>query len=164
MKEKIAIVTGANRGIGLEVVTQLAVKGVMVILTARDEVKGKAACEQLRHEGLPVRFHQLDVTNEESIQSLTQFLQDEFRRVDVLVNNAGIAIDGGKSSVDIDMATVRKTMETNFYGPLQLSQALIPLLQKSEGCFELDATAKGRDYPSNRCTDSKAGRRQPGLS
>ena len=132
MKDKIAIVTGANRGIGFEIARQLALSGVTVVLTARDEAKGKAACDKLRQQGLNVRFHQLDVTNEKSVLSLAEDLRLEFGKIDILVNNAGIGIDEGKSTLNIDMDTVRKTMETNFYGPFQVSQALIGLMQRSQ--------------------------------
>jgi NAD(P)-dependent dehydrogenase (short-subunit alcohol dehydrogenase family) len=130
MKEKIAVVTGANRGIGLEIVRQLAEKGATVVLTARDAGNGKTAGEQFQHKGFPVRFHQLDVTDIESIGRLTRYLQDEFGRADILVNNAGIAIDDNKSSLDVDIATVRKTMETNFFGPIQVSQAFASSMVK----------------------------------
>ena len=132
MKDKIAIVTGANRGIGFEIVKQLAKEGVTVVLTGRDKAKGKVACEKLTQQRLDVRFHQLDVTNENSIQRLAEHMRDEFGRVDILVNNAGIEIDEGKSTLNIDIETVRKTMETNFYGPFQVCQALIPLMQQSQ--------------------------------
>ncbi len=132
MKDKIAIVTGANRGIGFEIARQLAQKGVTVVLTARDEAKGKAACDRLTQQGLNVHFHPLDVTNEKSVLSLAEDLRLEFGKIDILVNNAGIGIDEGKSTLNIDMDTVRKTMETNFYGPFFVSQALIGLMQQSQ--------------------------------
>ncbi|MFO7966644.1 MAG: SDR family oxidoreductase [Archaeoglobaceae archaeon] len=132
MDKRIAVVTGANRGIGFEVTKELAQKGLKVILTARKESKGKRAAQELRDKGLDVVFHQLDVTEEDSIQQLASYLENELDRLDVLVNNAGISIDGDKTTVDIDMETVRKTMETNFYGPFRVSQTLLPLLLKSE--------------------------------
>jgi len=121
MNNRIALVTGANRGIGLEIVRQLANKGWKVILTARDETKGRQASEQLKTEGPAVEFRILDVADPESIQRLKENLETTFGRLDVLVNNAGIFIDGNKTSLDVDMKTVRETMETNFFGPSPLS-------------------------------------------
>jgi NAD(P)-dependent dehydrogenase (short-subunit alcohol dehydrogenase family) len=131
MNQKIAIVTGANRGIGLEISRQLGQLGVKVIMTARNEEKGKAAYSQLKKEGLDVHFHALDVTNEESIQKLAFDVKEQFGSLDILINNAGIYIDGKHSVLEMDIDTVRKTMETNVYGPLRLSQVLSPLLQEN---------------------------------
>jgi NAD(P)-dependent dehydrogenase (short-subunit alcohol dehydrogenase family) len=132
MNQRIAVVTGANRGIGFEIVRQLSKKGWKVILTARDEAKGLQASGRLKAEGLDVEFHVLDVTDPGSIRRLKEDLEKTQGRLDVLVNNAGIFIDGNKTSLNVDMKTVRETMETNFIGPFQLSQALLPLLLKSD--------------------------------
>jgi NAD(P)-dependent dehydrogenase (short-subunit alcohol dehydrogenase family) len=130
-KDRIAVVTGANRGIGLEIVRQLARKGLKVYLTARDPGKGERAKKSLEEEGLKVAFHPLDVTDGESIRRLADTLQSEEGVVDVLVNNAGVFLDDNRSSLNVPMATVRKTIETNLYGPLRVSQALVGLLSKS---------------------------------
>ncbi len=128
--KKIAVVTGGNLGIGFEACRQLATKGIKVILTSRDEAKGKAAAEKLQAEGLDVIAHPLDVTSAESCDRLAQFLGDLFGRVDVLVNNAGVYLDSGSGVFNTRVDTLRQTMETNVYGPLQLSQALIPLMKE----------------------------------
>ncbi len=130
VERKIALVTGANRGIGLEICRQLARRGVKVILTARDEHKGRAACEELNREGLDVVFHQLDVTDPISIERVADYVEREFGRLDILVNNAGIFMDKGVAGLDVDLETVRKTMETNVYGPLVLCQTFIPLMRR----------------------------------
>ncbi|MGK5085100.1 SDR family NAD(P)-dependent oxidoreductase, partial [Bdellovibrionota bacterium FG-1] len=109
--KKVAVVTGANRGLGLETCRQLAAQGYQVVLTARDETKGKAAVENLRKKGHEVLFHRLDVTDSESISTLTQWLEKELKRVDVLVNNAGIYVR------EPTIEGIRKAMETNVYGP-----------------------------------------------
>jgi NAD(P)-dependent dehydrogenase (short-subunit alcohol dehydrogenase family) len=101
------------------------------VLTARDEAKGRRAVEELRRRGLDAAFHRLDVTDPESIRRLADSLKKEHGRVDVLVNNAGILLDEDKSVLDVGIAVVRGTMETNFFGPLLLTQALLPLLRKS---------------------------------
>jgi NAD(P)-dependent dehydrogenase (short-subunit alcohol dehydrogenase family) len=129
IERNIAVVSGANRGIGFEISRQLARQGIHVIVTSRDEAKGQAACEKLAGEGLDVRYHQLDVTDEASIQRLGQFLRREYDRLDILVNNAAIMPDR-RGALEIDLDTVRHTMETNVYGPLRLCQVLVPLMKR----------------------------------
>jgi NAD(P)-dependent dehydrogenase (short-subunit alcohol dehydrogenase family) len=135
---KIAVVTGANRGLGLETCRQLAQSGLTVVLTSRDRTKGQAAAGKLQKKDLDVTFHPLDVTDAESIARLREFIAGEYGGLDVLVNNAGVFLDpiGGSdpaasSVLRADIATVRNSMETNLYGPLRLCQALIPLMQGS---------------------------------
>ena len=158
--QKVAVVTGGNRGLGFEASRQLAKKGYQVILTSRDEAKGKAAAQKLQAEGLNVIFHALDVTNDESSQKLAEFLHEQFGKLDVLVNNAAIYIDSqtsGNSVFDAKIDTLRQTMETNVYGVLQVTQALIGLMQKqnygrivnvSSGAGQL--TDMGSGYPAYR--------------
>lgn len=129
--ERIAVVTGGNRGIGLEICRQLADKGVRVVLTARDRGRGEKAAGDLKRQGLDVDFHLLDVTDSATTRDLADYLDRTFGRVDVLVNNAGIFIDDDYGSADVPEQIVRKTFETDFFGPLLVSQALIPLLRKS---------------------------------
>lgn len=128
--KKIVLVTGANRGIGLEICRQLARQDMTVILTARDPAKGEEACRRLQDEGFAAVFHQLDVTDPHSIDALKEFVQRESGRLDVLVNNAGIGI-GSKGAADADLHEVRQIMEINFYGAWRLILALLPLLRKS---------------------------------
>lgn len=130
MTQKIAVVTGANRGIGLEVCRQLAKKEVTVILTARDPAKGEMAAKQLRAKGFDVHFHPLDVTDPDSCQNLVGHVKAKFGRLDILVNNAGIFIDRGRPGLTVPLDTVKKTMETNVYGPLLLCQTVMPLMKQ----------------------------------
>ncbi len=133
MAEQIALVTGANRGLGLETSRQLAQQGIHVILSSRDVVKGEAAVEKLKAEGLTFSYHPLDVADSESIKRLAQFIQEQFGHLEILVNNAGIFIDpqdAAESIFQANLETLQRTYETNVYGPLQLCQALIPLMQK----------------------------------
>jgi NAD(P)-dependent dehydrogenase (short-subunit alcohol dehydrogenase family) len=134
---RVAVVTGANRGIGFEISRQLAQRGYAVILTARDPAKGRAAVRVLAREGLDVTFHQLDVTDTAGIKRFARHLRRKVGRLDVLVNNAGIYLEGGyvddrlpESIFDESIDKVRVTMETNLYGPYQLCQALIPLMRE----------------------------------
>lgn len=130
--EKIALVTGANRGIGLEICRQLARKGVAVILTARDEMKGQEACERLNQEGPGIRFHHLDVTDAGSIARIADYVRQEFGRLDILINNAGVFLDRATPGLNVSLDTVRHTMEINVYGPLRLCQAVIPLMKQHD--------------------------------
>lgn len=128
--KRIAVVTGGNRGIGLEICRQLARKGARVVLTARDPEKGRAATEELVGQGLEVLFHPLDVTDPESVRQLTAYLSDDLRGADILVNNAGVFLDQRRGGLDVSMQTVRDTLETNLLGAWQLSQALIPQMRR----------------------------------
>lgn len=135
-KSPVAVVTGANRGLGLETCRQLAKRGYNVILTSRDPEKGKAVVEHLRQEGLQVDYHALDVTNAASIEQLASDIERDYGSLDVLVNNAGVFLDSigsddpAQDSVfDADLDAIRESMETNVYGPLRLCQALIPLMR-----------------------------------
>jgi len=133
----IAVVTGANRGLGLETCRQLARRGISVILTSRARDRGEAAAAQLRSEGLEVRFQVLDVTDASAVRALSTYLQSEFGRLDILVNNAGIFTDpydpadpAPASVFNADLDTIRRALETNTFGALRLAQALIPLMNR----------------------------------
>ena len=137
--KKVAVVTGANRGIGFETCRQLAKHGMKVVLTARDKEKGSAAAERLRSEGLDVDFLPLDVSDDASVQEFARRIKTTYGRVDVLVNNAGIMIDGktrdaeaGTGVMQAKVETLRLTMEVNVYGALRVTQALLPLMQKED--------------------------------
>jgi NAD(P)-dependent dehydrogenase (short-subunit alcohol dehydrogenase family) len=120
--EPVVVVTGGNRGIGLEICRQLTGRGARVVLTARQRAAGEAAAAKLaggRHAAL---FHPLDVTDGNSIDGLRDFLEGRCGRIDVLINNAGIIAKGEAPALTVDLATV--------LGPLHLAQALLPLLKR----------------------------------
>jgi len=133
MDKRVAVVTGANRGIGFEICRQLARDGGMrVVLTARDEKKGRAAAEKLRGEKLDVEARALDVTSGAGVGEFAAWLEKAHGRCDVLVNNAGILADPrGSRVLDSKVATYRDTLETNLIGPLRMIQALAPLMKKN---------------------------------
>jgi NAD(P)-dependent dehydrogenase (short-subunit alcohol dehydrogenase family) len=131
MNCRIGLVTGGNRGIGLEICRQLAERGIKVILTARSLPAGEAATAELQAQGLDVIFHQLDVTDGDSVAQLAHTLDQDGGRLDILVNNAGIYIDRGISPLEVELDLLRRTMETNVYGPLSLSQMVIPLMRRN---------------------------------
>ncbi len=128
--DPIVVVTGGNRGIGFEICRQLAARGAHVVLTARKPAAGAAAVKKLAAQKLAVEFQTLDVTNGDSIAALRDFLQNAFGRLDVLINNAGIIPKGEAPALKVGLPTIRATLETNALGPLQLAQALAPLLRR----------------------------------
>lgn len=127
---QIALVTGGNRGIGYEVCRQLADEGFQVLLTGRSLNRGEEAAAALRSQGLRVEYLRLDVTDRDAIGEAASSVRDRFGRLDVLVNNAAVYLDEGVSVFDVSLDTLRLTMETNFYGPLQLCRVFIPLMQR----------------------------------
>jgi NAD(P)-dependent dehydrogenase (short-subunit alcohol dehydrogenase family) len=135
IEKRIALVTGANKGIGFETCRQLAQQGVKVLLGARDAAKGEEAARKLRDEGLDVEAVALDITDQRQVENLAGYLKDSFGRLDILVNNAG-AKDQQESlfenSVEmISLAALRATFEVNFFGSVQVTLAMLPLIKKS---------------------------------
>ena len=130
--DRIALVTGANKGIGLEIARQLGQAGVAVIIGARDATKGQRAVADLTAEGIAATYLRIDVTDGASIHQAAQAIMEQHGGLDILVNNAGVwnvEEDGAPSKTA--MAVVRDTMETNFFGALAVTQALLPLLRRS---------------------------------
>jgi NAD(P)-dependent dehydrogenase (short-subunit alcohol dehydrogenase family) len=125
---RIAMVSGANRGIGREIARQLAGMSITTFLGSRDEEKGRAAAEGIDGD---VHARQLDVTDEKGIAQLARDVEEEFGRLDVLVNNAGISIDKGQHGVDADLDVVRETLEMNLFGAWRLCEAFVPLMQRN---------------------------------
>jgi NAD(P)-dependent dehydrogenase (short-subunit alcohol dehydrogenase family) len=132
--KKIALVTGANKGLGFEMARQLGKAGITVLLGARDPEKGEAAAAKLRGEGLDAHFLRLDVTNKRDHSAASAFLEKNYGRLDILINNAGIsaeALGSGRVSTTTEDA-IHRTFDTNFFAPVALTQALLPLLKKSD--------------------------------
>jgi carbonyl reductase 1 len=120
---RVAVVTGGNRGIGLAIGQQLAVEGFVVVLGSRDEAAGQAAAAELAAKGLLVEAHALDVTSDESVGRLAADLQARHGGLDVLENNAGVAMDG------FDAEVARRTLDTNFFGVMRVTDRLLPLMR-----------------------------------
>jgi NAD(P)-dependent dehydrogenase (short-subunit alcohol dehydrogenase family) len=128
---RVAVVSGANRGIGLEVVRQLAERGFTAVLGSRDPARGEAAAARLALDGVvPL---QLDVADDASVAQLAREVEERFGRLDVLVNNAASHYDPGRRAVGADLDVVREALETNLFGAWRLAQALAPLLRGSGG-------------------------------
>jgi len=129
---KVALVTGATRGIGFETARQLATEGVHVLLAGRDRGKAVEAALKLQAEGLPVEAIALDVTREDSIAAAADEVARKHGRLDILVNNAGIARDDAqRKPSEQTLAVWRETFDTNVFGVIAVTQAFLPLLRKS---------------------------------
>jgi NAD(P)-dependent dehydrogenase (short-subunit alcohol dehydrogenase family) len=128
--QKIAVVTGAAKGIGFEVVRQLARRGFRVFLAARDAKAGRAAAEKLGAEG-EVIFLEMDVSDAESIRRAAEDFSRQQKHLDVLVNNAGILLDDEGGALDVTPEIFEQTLRTNTLGPWLVAQAFVPLLKKS---------------------------------
>lgn len=127
---RVAVVTGANRGLGFETCRRLGALGYRVVLTSRSYARGRVAAERLRRGGLAVVCRALDVRQPAAIARLVAYLEREFGRADVLVNNAAIYLDEGRSVLEVPPDRFRETMETNVLGPLMLCQAVVPLMRR----------------------------------
>ncbi len=127
--KRVALVTGANRGIGYTIAKGLAERDITVVLGVRDPGKGATACAGLQGQGLDAYFELLDVTDAKSVRTAMTHIQDQFNRLDILVNNAGILIDGDADVLNVSQDVILKTLHTNVLGPLMLCQACIPLMK-----------------------------------
>lgn len=131
-QEKIAVVTGSNRGLGYAISRKLSQIGIKVIITSRNQTDGLAVKEQLLSEGLDVDYHTLDVTHDATVQKFTEWLRETYGKVDILVNNAGVnpTLKPEESSLlTVQLETMRSTFDTNVLAVLRISQALIPLMK-----------------------------------
>jgi NAD(P)-dependent dehydrogenase (short-subunit alcohol dehydrogenase family) len=162
---RIALVTGGNRGIGLEVVRQLSRNGLLAVLCSRNVEKGREAAAKLASEGLEPPVVALDVTDEASVRSAVAEVMNLFGRVDVLVNNAGILKEGQTPQeskvLEVSPALVMETYQANTIGPLRMIQAVVPIMQKggygrvvnvSSGAGQLSDMQAG--YPAYRMSKS----------
>ncbi len=132
-ERRIALVTGANKGIGNEVVRELARRGLTVLLGARDAVLGQAAAAALQSQGLDVRLIEIDLCRASTLTAAAERIGAEFGRLDVLVNNAGISDARDAAPSEANIQAVRRIFDTNFFGTLAVTQAMLPLLRRSPG-------------------------------
>ena len=150
-QQKIALVTGGNKGIGFEVCRQLGSKGHKVILTSRNEERGLAAAETLLSEGLDIVYRNIEVTSKESVDAAADWLSETYGRLDILVNNAGIAIDQFVPGLTVDPDVANQTFQTNVMGVLHVSQAFIPIIQSgSRGGSVVKSSQSGGRTSSDR--------------
>jgi NAD(P)-dependent dehydrogenase (short-subunit alcohol dehydrogenase family) len=132
---KIALISGANKGIGLETARQLGKLGYTVLLGSRDPLKGEVAARVLREEKIDARVVKLDVTKQSDIDAAAAMVEAEFGKLDVLVNNAGVMIEKGwtkNTTSETTLENLRATFEANLFAVFALTKALLPALKKSE--------------------------------
>ena len=128
----VALVTGGNKGLGLEICRQLAQKGYHVVLTAREPEKGSQAVRELQQQGFDASSVRLDMEDSSTFEPVKNFMEQHFGKLDALVNNAGFAIDWQYKADTVPLEMVRKTFEANFFGLIDLTQRLLPLIRKSQ--------------------------------
>ena len=131
-EKQVALITGANKGIGYEIARQLGAKGLTVLVGSRDAGRGEKAAAALVAEGIDACLIQLDVTAQSSIDAAAAFIEKNYGYLDVLVNNAGISIhDGNTAPSELSLAVFKRTFDTNVFGAFAVTQAMLPLIRKS---------------------------------
>ena len=131
-EQKIALITGANKGLGFETARQLGQRNIKVLVGARDKTRGQAAAEKLQAEGIKAEFVLLDVGDAQTHEAAAKYIEENYGKLDILVNNAGIVLEtliGTPSDVSLDV--LRKTFDTNFFGVIAVTKAFLPLIKKS---------------------------------
>jgi NAD(P)-dependent dehydrogenase (short-subunit alcohol dehydrogenase family) len=133
--EKVVLISGANKGLGLETGRQLGKLGYTVLLGSRDALKGEVAARQLRHEGIDARVVKLDVNKQSDIDAAAAMIEGEFGKLDTLINNAGVMNEKGwtkNTTSETTLENLRATFETNLFAVFALTKAMLPLLKKSD--------------------------------
>jgi NAD(P)-dependent dehydrogenase (short-subunit alcohol dehydrogenase family) len=133
-EKKVAFITGGNRGIGLETARQLGKQNVKVVIGSRDAEKGKAAAEKLRAEGADVEAIRFDITRPADYQEAYSYFDKNFGKLDILINNAGVskeAFGTPNNASSVAKQVLRETFDTNFFGTIELTQVLLPLIKKA---------------------------------
>jgi NAD(P)-dependent dehydrogenase (short-subunit alcohol dehydrogenase family) len=128
---KIALITGGNKGIGFETGRQLGHLGFTILLGSRDETRGQQAAAALNTENINAKAITLDVTDPDTIHHAVQQIDDQYGSLDVLINNAGVSLDGGVPPSQLELMNLRRTYETNVFGMFSVTKAILPLIKKS---------------------------------
>ena len=134
-EQKVALISGANKGIGFETARQLGKLGYAVLLGSRDALKGEVAARQLRGEGIDARVVKLDVTRQGDVDAAVKLVDKDFGKLDVLVNNAGVMHEKGwttNTTSETKLENLRATFEANLFAVVALTNALLPMLKKAE--------------------------------
>jgi NAD(P)-dependent dehydrogenase (short-subunit alcohol dehydrogenase family) len=131
-EKKVALITGANKGIGFETARQLGQQNITILVGARDEKRGSEAVAKLQAEGIDAQFLHLDMSNAATFANAEKFIAEKFGRLDILINNAGVLLDYGVPVSAAPLANWRATFETNVFAVLELTQTLLPLVKKSD--------------------------------
>ncbi len=130
--KKIALITGANKGLGFEICRQLGKHGMTILVGTRDKKRGSTAVDKLKAEGIDAHSTIFDVTHEPSVDRAAEFIEQEYQRLDILVNNAGIMENPTHKASTTPHDILRDVFETNFFGAVTVTQAMLPLLAKSD--------------------------------
>lgn len=134
LQQRIALITGGNRGIGFETAKKLAEQGIKVVIGVRDQLKGEKAVAELKARGADTDYVLYDASQADAAQKVAQTLESRYGKLDILVNNAGILKEeliGQNNSLTVDQDTLKTTFDANFFAVIALTQALLPLLQHS---------------------------------
>ncbi len=134
---RLALITGANKGLGLETARQLSKLNIRCIVTARDEQKLINVKHQFEKENIDADYYKLDVTKQTDIDNIKNYIAEKYAKLDILINNAGISLEKTVSyqvntTKDVSIETIKEVYETNFFGAIALTQALLPLLEESD--------------------------------
>jgi len=162
MTTTIALVTGANKGIGLETARQFGVRGFTVLAGARDEERGQAAERALRADGADARFVRLDVTDDASVRQAAGWIEREHGRLDILVNNAGIA--RGNPASETDLALMHEVYEVNVFGVIRVTNAMLPLLRRAPAARIVNVSSEVGSISSQTDPDSPLARTPASLA
>ena len=128
---KVALITGANKGIGFETARQLGKQGITILVGARDEARGTEAAKTLQAENVDAHFLHLDMSDVNTFANAAKFIEEKFGKLDILINNAGVLLDYTVPASAVPVANWRKTFETNVFSLVELTQTLLPLIKKS---------------------------------
>ncbi len=136
-EKRVALISGANKGLGFETARQLGKQGITVLIGARSEERGQEAVAKLKGEGIDARFVHLDVDDDKTHETTSKFIEENFGKLDILVNNAGVNFEFSSTSMpspasETTLEMFRKTFETNFFSQIALTQKLMPLVKKSD--------------------------------
>lgn len=132
---KIALITGANKGLGFGIARKLGQQDITVLIGARNEEQGKEAVEKLKFEGIEAHFIELDVSDRDSLESAYNAIAEQFGKLDILINNAGVNLEfsaGIPKPSQVSLDVLKKTFEINFFGVVAVTQAMLTLIRKSE--------------------------------
>jgi NAD(P)-dependent dehydrogenase (short-subunit alcohol dehydrogenase family) len=132
--QKVAFITGGNKGLGLETARQLGKQGIKVVIGSRDLARGKAAVEKLKADGVDAEVIPFDITKAADYKEAYRYFDKNYGRLDILINNAGISkenFQGGNKTSVTSAEVLHETFDTNFFGAIQITQTLLPLIRKS---------------------------------
>ncbi len=131
--KKVALITGANKGLGFETARQLGKQGVTVLIGARDEKRGAEAEAKLKSENFDAQFVHLDVNDTATHETARRFIETNYGKLDILINNAAIVVESTEKASELSLEKLRQTFDTNFFGVVAVTQTFLPLIKKSDG-------------------------------